>query len=111
MASAFLVAFHRLLAWATFKSKALSGIFSGAPPVLIRDGELLPEEMNRQQFSMADLEESLRLHGQVADPREVEEARFERNGKVSVVRRAKPQPEILEIQVAEGVQTVRIEIR
>jgi hypothetical protein len=29
----------------------------------------------------------LRLRRQLADPREVEEARFERNGKVSLVRR------------------------
>jgi uncharacterized membrane protein YcaP (DUF421 family) len=108
VSSAFLVAFHRLLTWSTFKSKALSRIFSGSPRTLIRDGEILPEEMRRQQFSAADLEESLRLRGQVADPREVREARFERNGKVSVVR--KTVPTVVEIHVEEGVQTVRVEI-
>jgi uncharacterized membrane protein YcaP (DUF421 family) len=108
--SAFLVAFHRLLAWGTFKSRTLSRIFSGTPRILIRDGAVVSDEMRRQQFSQADLEESLRLSGQVDDPSEVREARFERNGKVSVVRRPTAGPRIVEVQVAEGVQTIRIEI-
>jgi len=109
VASAFLVAFHRLLAWATFKSRALSGIFSGHPRMLIHDGEVIPEEMRRQQFSAADLEESLRLNGRVDDPRKVQEARFERNGKISVVKKESG-PRIVEVRVEAGVQTVRIEI-
>jgi uncharacterized membrane protein YcaP (DUF421 family) len=108
-ASVVLVGFHHLLAWATFKSRALSEIFSGNPRTLLRDGEVLPEEMRRHQFSDADLDETLRLNGRVDDRHKVKEARFERNGKVSVVKKESG-PRIVEIRVEAGVQTVRIEI-
>ncbi len=109
VAGGFLVAFHRLLAWATFRSRTLSGIFSGRPRTLIRDGEILSGEMRRNQFSVADLEESLRLNGQMDDLQEIKEARFERNGKVSIVKK-ESKPRIVEVRVEAGVQTVRIEI-
>jgi uncharacterized membrane protein YcaP (DUF421 family) len=107
-ASLVLVGFHHLLAWATFKSRALSAIFTGHPRTLIRDGEVIPEEMRRQQFSEEDLDETLRLDGRLDDRRRVKEARFERNGKVSVVK--KEEPRVVEIRVEAGVQTVRIEL-
>lgn len=109
VAGGFLVAFHRLLAWATFRSRTLSGIFSGRPHTLIRDGELLAEEMSRNQFSAADLDETLRLNGRVDDLHKVKEARFERNGKISVVKKESA-PRVVEVRVEAGVQTVRIEI-
>ena len=108
MASALLVGIHHLLAWATFKSRALGEFFKGRPRTLVRDGEVLPEELRRHQLSEGDLEESFRLNGRLDDRRQVKEARFERNGKVSVIK--KQEPRILEIRVEEGVQTVRIEI-
>ncbi len=40
---------------------------------------------------------------------EVAEGRLERNGSLSVIK-AKGEPKILDIRVAEGVQTVRIEL-
>ncbi len=109
VASALLVGVHHLLDWATFKSRRLSAIFSGEPATLIRDGELVVEEMRRRQYSDADLDETLRLNGRVDDPRKVKEARFERNGKVSVVKKESA-PRIVEVRVEAGVQTVRIEI-
>jgi uncharacterized membrane protein YcaP (DUF421 family) len=109
LASALLVGVHHLLAWVTFKSRRLSWLFSGKPATLIRDGEVLPEAMRRHQFSHGDLDETLRLNGRVDDPRKVKEARFERNGKISVVKKESA-PRIVEVRVEEGVQTVRIEI-
>lgn len=109
VASALLVGVHHLLAWATYKSERLSVLFSGKPRTLIRDGEVLPEEMRRHQYSEADLDENLRLNGRVDDPHEVKEARFERNGKISVVKK-QGAPRIVEVRVEAGVQTVRIEI-
>jgi hypothetical protein len=41
---------------------------------------------------------------------EVVEARLERNGEISIIR-ARHKPEVLEVTVAEGVQTVRVELR
>jgi len=39
----------------------------------------------------------------------VAEARLERNGDISVVRAERP-PRVVEVRVADGVQTVRIEL-
>jgi len=108
VASALLVGVHHLLAWATFKSRTLGEFFKGRPLTLVRDGEILPEELRRRQLSEGDLDESLRLNGRVDDRGKVKEARFERNGKISVIKQQEPR--ILEIRIEEGVQTVRIEI-
>ncbi|HEY3570670.1 MAG TPA: YetF domain-containing protein [Thermoanaerobaculia bacterium] len=109
VASALLVGVHHLLTWITFKSQLLSEIFKGRPRTLLRDGEVLPEEMRRHQLSDGDLDETLRLNGRVDDPLKVKEARFERNGKISVVKK-ESEPRIIEVRVEAGVQTVRIEI-
>ncbi len=109
VASALLVGVHHLLTWITFKSQLLSEIFKGRPRTLLRDGEVLPEEMRRHQLSDGDLDETLRLNGRVDDPHKVKEARFERNGKISVVKK-ESEPRIIEVRVEAGVQTVRIEI-
>jgi len=42
-------------------------------------------------------------------PEQVAEARLERNGDISVLRAEKP-PRVVEVRVADGVQTVRIEL-
>ncbi|MFL6237442.1 MAG: DUF421 domain-containing protein [Thermoanaerobaculia bacterium] len=108
-ASIVLVATHHLLAWATFRSRRLSEIFKGSPRLLIEDGRILPEGTSKYHLSPGDLEEALRLNAHLTDPRKVKEARFERNGKVSVVKK-ESEPRIVEVRVEAGVQTVRIEI-
>jgi hypothetical protein len=42
-------------------------------------------------------------------PEQVAEARLERNGDISVIRTERP-PRVAEVRVADGVQTVRIEL-
>jgi uncharacterized membrane protein YcaP (DUF421 family) len=108
-ASVVLVAVHRLLAWATFRSHRLGEIFKGSPSTLVRDGEISWEEMRRHQLTPRDLEEGLRLRALVADPTQVQEARFERNGQISAVKK-KETPRVIEVRVEAGVQTVRIEL-
>jgi uncharacterized membrane protein YcaP (DUF421 family) len=109
-ASVVLVAIHQFLAWATFRSRRLGKIFKGAPQLLIQDGRPLPEGIRRYHLSAGDLEEALRLTGHVTDPGQVQEARVERNGDISVIPRKESTPQVVEIRVEQGVQTVRIEI-
>ena len=61
----------------------------------------------RVHMTEGDLDEALRGQGLVSLER-VAEARLERNGKVSVLE-AKPKFNVVEVQVTEGVQTIRIE--
>ena len=60
-------------------------------------------------MSEHDLREALRAGG-VSRLEEVAEARLERSGEVSVVE-AERGPRVVEVAVAGGVQTVRIELR
>jgi uncharacterized membrane protein YcaP (DUF421 family) len=84
--SAVLVFLHHLLAWLTSRSDRLSRWIKGSPRLLIVDGEIQTEALKRSYFTTEDLEENLRLHGNVSGAQQVREARLERNGSVSVVR-------------------------
>jgi uncharacterized membrane protein YcaP (DUF421 family) len=108
-ASAVLVGFHHFLAWVTFRSHRLGKVFKGSPQLLIQDGRILPEGVRRYRLSPGDLEEALRLHAHLTDTVKVQEARYERNGDISVIAR-KEGPRVVEVRVEQGVQTVRIEI-
>jgi uncharacterized membrane protein YcaP (DUF421 family) len=55
-----------------------------------------------------DLSEDLRGNG-VSDLAQVSEARLERNGELSVIK-AKSEAKVVEVKVAAGIQTLRIEI-
>lgn len=110
-ASALLVILHHLLAWIAWRSHHWGVILKGRPQTLIRDGKPLAGALRQHRISGGDLEEALRLNGRLDDPGKVKEARFERNGAISVVEQEeKKEPRIVEVRVQEGVQTVRIEI-
>lgn len=113
VASAVLVALHHLLAWATFRSHRLGLLLKGKPQPIIRDGRVLPDSLRKHHLSEGDLEEALRLHASVKDLGQIEEARYERNGDISFIKKkdGAPRPvEVIEVKVENGVQTVRIEI-
>ena len=88
-ASVLLVALHHLLATLTFHSHSLSQLVKGRPHVLVRDGKLDHRELARSKITHDDLDEHLRLHGNVKETADVAEARLERNGSVSVVKTTK----------------------
>ena len=58
---------------------------------MVNDGGLVNTVLRRNDFSIDDLKEDLRLNGQVNEVNEVEIAYLERNGEVSVVKK-KGQP-------------------
>ena len=94
-ASALLVGLHHLVATLAFHWHWLSQGVKGRPLVLVRDGVVDRRQMGRSKITDDDLEENLRLHGNISDIAEVAEARLERNGAVSVLKKtgtkAKPQ--------------------
>lgn len=100
----FVVALHRLLAFAACKVHSIGICLKGRAERLIEDGRLDPRVMARHHVSRHDLEEDLRLKAAVDDPARVQMAHLERNGEISVQRK----PQVAEIAVAEGVQTVRV---
>jgi hypothetical protein len=86
--SALLVALHHLLATLAFHSHWVSQRVKGRPRILVRNGEVDRAEMCRSKITADDLDENLRLHGNVGKISDVAEARLERNGAVSVVKRS-----------------------
>lgn len=82
-----LVMLHRATAWLASRVHWVSRAIKGAPHVLVRNGQIDEAVLRRSLMSHEDLEESLRTNGNVPDARDVAEARLERNGEVSVVKK------------------------
>jgi uncharacterized membrane protein YcaP (DUF421 family) len=87
-----LVVLHRVLAYWSRRSHAVGLLIKGRSDVIVRDGVLDEAAAQRNRLSEHDLLEDLRLNGNVADIRDVSLAVLERNGQISVVRRAQQQP-------------------
>lgn len=109
LATALLVSLHFVLARTSFHSRRFGQVVKGMPQVLVKDGEIVWEGMRAKSLSERDLEEALRLKASLTSCEQVEEARFERNGDISVIKK-KTEPTVVEIAVRDGVQTVRIEL-
>ena len=84
-ASILLVGLHHVLATLSFRWHWISVLIKGRSFTLVRNGTVDRREMARTKITDDDLDSNLRLRG-VARRDEVEEARLERNGAISVVR-------------------------
>ncbi len=98
----------RLFSAIALRWRGFGPLVKGQPQVLIRDGAIDRRALRRAHMGERDLWEDLRAKG-VARLEQVAEARLERSGELSVIR-ARPEPKIIEIAVAGGVQTVRVEL-
>ena len=83
-----LVVLHRLLAFYSRRSHAFGVLIKGRSDVIVREGALDEAAARRNRLSENDIVEDLRLNGNVAELRDVLLAVLERNGHISVVRRA-----------------------
>jgi len=81
-----MVLIHWVFSWAGQQSPAFSGLIKGHSTVMIKGGKIQSEAMKRAHVSRDDLEEDLREKG-VNEPSKVEEARLERSGKLSVIKK------------------------
>jgi uncharacterized membrane protein YcaP (DUF421 family) len=88
--SAFIVLLHRLLGTAACRSHTLSLLLKGEPKLLVRNGTADRAAMDAAKISSDDLEENLRVNGNVSRVGDVAEARLERDGVISVVQRKDP---------------------
>jgi uncharacterized membrane protein YcaP (DUF421 family) len=107
-ASATLIAVHWLFSAGGVRWHAFGMVIKGSSRVLVKDGRIDEEALRAAHMSDRDLWEELRSKS-ISDLNEVAEARLERSDNLSVIK-AKREPKIVEIAVANGVQTVRVEI-
>lgn len=85
-ASALLILLHHFLAVLACHSSRISGLVKGQAKVVVKNGMIQKQELDRCRISADDLEENLRLNGNVSEMAKVKEARLERNGTISVVK-------------------------
>jgi uncharacterized membrane protein YcaP (DUF421 family) len=84
-----LVVLHRILAYWSHRSHAVGLLIKGRSDVIVRDGAIDEAAARRNRLSEHDVLEDVRLNGNVAEIRDVLLAVLERNGHISVVRRAR----------------------
>ena len=107
VACATVVFLHWLLSLLACRWHNFGRMIKGNTSLLVTDGQFNERAMLHSHISPHDVLEAARLKGlETVD--EVRLAFKERNGEISILGRKK-QPQIIEISVQEGVQTVRIE--
>ncbi len=104
-----LVGMHWLFAGISFHFPKVEQLIKGSSRVLIRDGEINYKNMQKSHISEKDLESSLRSQAKLTEPSEVEIARLESSGEISILSKEN-QPQVIEVSVDEGVKIVRIEL-
>jgi uncharacterized membrane protein YcaP (DUF421 family) len=109
LTGAVFVVLHRLLNVLAFRTGWFGPIIKGNAVLLIRDGEIQRQGMQKTGIGPHDLEQALRLRGEETDLSKIKLAYLERNGSVSVIPYP-PKPHIVDVSVEDGVQTVRIEL-
>ena len=86
-----LLLLHSLLSVLSYASVRMRGLICGRPSVLIRNGRICEEEMERLCFDLSDLMEGVRSAG-VIGLHEVSSAILETNGTLSVFPSEKSSP-------------------
>ena len=107
-AGATLLAMHWVFSGIALRWHAFGFVVKGRSRLLVRDGKADGDQLRAAHMTELDLREDLRAHG-VSGPEEVHEARLERSGKLSVIK-ARSEPKVIEVGVADGVQTLRIQL-
>lgn len=105
-----LVLMHWLFAVISFRSDRFGDWVKGNERVLVRDGEIQWDAMESSHISKNDLLAAVRTDAQLAELKQVKEARLERSGDISIIEH-KRELHVVEIEVESGVQRVRLEMK
>jgi uncharacterized membrane protein YcaP (DUF421 family) len=103
------VGMHWFFAALAFRFDWFGTLVKGNPILLIEDGKIQREGMRQAGLSDHDLKQALRMQNNHTDPANIRLAYLERSGNISVIP-FKGDPRVLDVSVADGVQTVRIEL-
>jgi uncharacterized membrane protein YcaP (DUF421 family) len=86
--SAVIVALHRIMAFASYKSDGFRRLIKGQPSELVRNGQLIERNMRRDHVAEEDIREDLRLDGD-DELAKVKVARLECSGDISFIKKEK----------------------
>lgn len=104
-----IVALHWIFSGIAVRWHGFGEMIKGSSDVIVRGGQADEAALRAAHMTPRDLDEALREKG-ITEVAEVEEAHLERDGSVSIIRKGEG-PQVVEIAVADGVQTVRIEMK
>jgi uncharacterized membrane protein YcaP (DUF421 family) len=110
VSGAALVGLHWLLAALAYRLDWLGPLVKGRPRLLVRDGRPDRDEMRKAGVSDHDLEQALHLQASRTDLSGIRLAYLERSGDISFIP-DEPKPAVLDVDVHEGVEKVRIEMQ
>jgi len=83
-----LIAVNYAIGWATYKNKKIEALVEGRPEILIHNGKLFTQVMDKQRLTHHELDSALRAAG-CSCVEEVHFAILENDGKVAVQPRNK----------------------
>ncbi len=83
-----LVLSHRFLAYLACRT-GIGNFIKGRTYQLVKNGELLHDQMNQNKITQNDLEEAMRTSGKTTNLEDVDSAFLERNGNISIINKKK----------------------
>jgi uncharacterized membrane protein YcaP (DUF421 family) len=98
---------HWAIATVVFYWGGFGKVVDNAARKLIVDGEINADALAKSKISEDDLMQALREKGSVDDAADVKAAYLESDGIITVIPKQR-EPQVIEVDVKEGVQTVRI---
>lgn len=108
LVSALLVGLHWTFAYIAFSTESFGDMIKGVPRHLVKDGAPETLTLRKSHISENDLSQALRTSQGASDLSMVDQAYLERAGDISFVMKPR-EPSVVEVDVRDGVQTVRIE--
>jgi uncharacterized membrane protein YcaP (DUF421 family) len=84
-----LVGLHRLIAFLSRRWHKFGMLVKGTSDLVVRDGQIIDAGMRKNDLSEHDLQEDMRLKGQVDVVSKIKLAYAERNGQISIVPKDK----------------------
>lgn len=88
-----ILALNYLVVELTYRFKPMRRIMAGEPTLLVHNGKIFRERMEKERISMNDLEAALRKSG-VASVEKVRYAVLEENGQISVIPKTVSDPSL-----------------
>ena len=104
-----LIFLHWAFASVAFRSSWFGSLVKGSSRTLVDDGEIHWDAMRKSHISHDDLMGLLRAEAGIDDLGQVRQARLERSGSLSVLKKSSP-PRVLNVRVVDGVQHVRLDL-
>jgi uncharacterized membrane protein YcaP (DUF421 family) len=77
-----------VLNWLSYRSRRAERVHDGEPAIVIRDGEMLRENLARNRLTTSEVESEMRLAG-IAHVEDVAWGLLENNGKISFIGKVK----------------------